>query len=187
MECGVPLRIVAGEGDDMGTGHVSLRAHDTERGLLSTPIMDIEQLKRDIADHGPSDAQVRELLEMVKANITADPGCYKQTNFCGMQCCIGGHIDIILNGMDLHRARRGAPNEINQITDVAIEAVGEDSAPWLFGTIRESDELEADEGDPEDPEFWPPDLSDEYAASHGTARALVGCKAIDRYMKERGI
>lgn len=141
------------------------------------PTLDIEQLKRDIADHGPSDAQVRGLLEMVKERILAEPETYSQVTFCGMACCIGGHIDLVINGRHAHQEHR-----MDEIADIARSAIGEDEFPWLLGSIRRpsmDDDMFA--------ELWPWDLSLEYVNNTNAGRAIVGCKAIDRYMKERGI
>lgn len=141
------------------------------------PTLDIEQLKRDIADHGPSDAQVRGLLEMVKERILAEPETYSQFTFCGMACCIGGHIDLVLNGKETHQK-----HYMEDIEHIAILAVGEDRCPWLFGSIRRPESHDGDE-----PGLWPLNLSLEYVNNTNAGRAIVGCKAIDRYMKERGI
>lgn len=130
----------------------------------------------------------REILEKVKERIMAEPLNYDQHDFCHMACCIGGHIDVILNGMESHLAKSRARNGVGEINDLATRAMGASFAPWLFGSIRPSDEIDYDEDDVNDPDYWPADLSDEYVeAGSGPNRALVGCKAIDRYIAERGL
>jgi hypothetical protein len=132
----------------------------------------------------------KELLEQVKARIMADPGSYMQTSFCGTQCCIAGHIDVLVNGAEFHNSRLTRQTfalAVEEIEKVANEALGEDESPWLFGTINtDEDENNADYEQPV--EYWPLDLCLEYVSKHTPAeRAAVGCKAIDLYIEERGL
>lgn len=143
----------------------------------------------------PTTLTPREILEKVKERIMAEPLNYDQRDFCHTACCIAGHIDVILNGSEVHAKRTSSNGGISQIDGIATAAIGEIESPWLFGTIKPECEYneEGDDGEPEQwdassGDYWPPDLSDEYVdAGRGPSRSLVGCKAIDRYMKERGI
>lgn len=131
----------------------------------------------------------REILEQVKQRITHDPATYQQTSFCGTQCCIAGHIDVILNGAEFHDERlqrQSFESAIEEIEDIANAALGETESTWLFGTIN----CYEDENSPDEeqcPEYWPLDLSIEYETVNNRGKAAVGCKAIDRYLEERGL
>lgn len=130
---------------------------------------------------------VRELLEEVKVRITADPSKYNQNTYCDTACCIAGHIDVILNGPEKHVSRGIKTQEaIMQISDIALEALGEPEDIWLFAQPRSLSEEDDDEED--DPDLWPRDLSVEYEnATTAAGRAAVGCKAIDRYLEEKAL
>jgi hypothetical protein len=129
----------------------------------------------------------REILEEVKRRIVADPGIYNQGTFCGMQCCIGGQIDVILNGLEAHNAHTRDRDGITFIADQALAAISEESPVWLFGQTN-TDVPDDDVPEDELSEYWPNDLSVNYESAETPAeRALVGCQAIDRYIKERGL
>lgn len=138
----------------------------------------------------------REILVEVKRRIVAEPGAYSQNEFCGTPCCIAGHIDVIVNGMEAHLSHEAVGIiGITGIDGIASGAI-DDPEAWLFGEcvddedleVHLKDEIDQDESDFPVPYYWPFDLSGEYnAAETPEARALVGCKAIDRYMLERGI
>jgi len=130
----------------------------------------------------------REILEQVKARIIAHPETYNQNSFCGTECCIAGHIDVIINGLEAHNARGSDGSWMKMVEDieqVALEAIKEPSPKtWLFG------QAEPDEEDnyEDDPDYWPLDLSQEYYEAETTLeRSKVACKAIDRYLEERGL
>lgn len=106
----------------------------------------------------------REILEAVKDSIRKNPNTYNQEDFCGTTCCIAGHIDIIVNGVEAHVKRPFA-----EIPEVAARALGLDDEPWLFGV---------------DWEVGPP-LPNPYTGSP-KQRAEAGCAAIDRYLAEIG-
>lgn len=131
--------------------------------------------------------KVLELLEEVKRRITADPGAYNQNTYCGTACCIAGHIDVILNGPEKHVSRGiNTQDAITQISDIALEALGEPEDIWLFAQTND----DPDEWDDEDlsTDCWPSDLSVEYVQARNAAeRAAVGCKAIDRYLEEKSL
>lgn len=128
---------------------------------------------------------VRGLLEEVKRRILAHP--YDQNDFCGTACCIAGQIDCVLNGEMVHNARGGKIDAVDTIEKLALEALGEKHTTWLFGCIN-AEEDEDDYGYEADDANWPPDLSIEYEdATTPEYRALVGCKAIDRYLEQRGL
>ncbi len=129
-------------------------------------------------------ATPRKILEEVKRRIVSDPGSYSQNTFCGSCCCIAGHIDCIINGHDAH-VNRPPSCAIWEIEAVALKALGESKSIWLFGQIR--DDFDEDQDDDDDPDYWPMDLGEEYEEKSGVDRATVACKAIDRYMEERGI
>lgn len=79
---------------------------------------------------------------------------------------------------------------ISEIEWVALDALGESAEIWLFGSTDNADDAHDDEYDEyeESPEYWPRDLSKAYEDAGGTkGRAEVACRAIDRYMAERGI
>lgn len=132
--------------------------------------------------------KVRELLEEVKRRITADPGKYNQNTYCGTTCCIAGHIDVILNGPERHVSRPPSA-AIEQISAVALEALGEPEDIWLFAQPMENVDVDEDWEEEEDcVDYWPRDLSWEYKAANNAAqRAAVGCKAIDRYLEEKAL
>jgi hypothetical protein len=46
---------------------------------------------------------VRQLFQIAKARILKNPAKYDQRTYCGTPCCIGGHIDIVLNCLRKHR------------------------------------------------------------------------------------
>lgn len=118
---------------------------------------------------------IRPLLEEVKRRITAHPHSYSQDDFCGMTCCIGGHIDVILNGEQVHRermSRRDHATSAVQIEMLANAALGVKDRPWLF--------------DPADE--WPFEVQEEYYdAKDEIGRSAAGCHAIDLYLEERGL
>lgn len=108
----------------------------------------------------------REILEEVKRRITAKPESYDQGDWCGTTCCIAGHIVAVCNLKKV--GRYDTPYVAAElIQDPNIEE------PWIF----------------ECP--FPGNLGRSYAAAYPSKdyprMAAVGCKAIDRYMKERGI
>jgi hypothetical protein len=134
---------------------------------------------------------VREILEEVKRRIRENPESYTQQSFCGSQCCIAGHIDAIINGLEFHIARTQTQSTRNAIIEeierVANSALGETDSPWLFGEVN-SDESENDPDDEQCAEYWPLDLSIAYdSESTPEGRAKIGCDAIDRYLDERGL
>ncbi len=133
---------------------------------------------------------VREILEEVKRRIRENPESYTQQSFCGSQCCIAGHIDAIINGLEFHNARtqtQSPRNAIDEIERVANSALGETYSPWLFGMVN-SDESENDPDDEQCDEYWPLDLSIDYDCEPTPeGRAKIGCDAIDRYLGERGL
>lgn len=127
----------------------------------------------------------REILEEVKRRIVADPGIYNQDTFCGMQCCIGGQIDVILNGLEAHNARTRDRDGVTFIANQALVAIGEESPVWLFGQTN-TDVADDDIDEEDQNDYWPNDPSINYESSETPAeRALVGCQAIDRFIAER--
>ena len=132
----------------------------------------------------------RELLEEVKRRIVADPGKYDQNTYCGTSCCIAGHIDVILNGSEKHISRGiNTGDAIDQIASIALEALGEPEDIWLFAQPMDVTDG-SDDWDNEEisTDCWPVDLSQEYEdATSAAERAAVACKAIDRYMQDRGL
>lgn len=135
----------------------------------------------------------REILEQVKTRIMADPESYNQGSFCGTQCCIAGHIHIVVEGMKKHMALQKWiwREAINEIDSVATAALGETESPWLFGQINtDADDNYYDDDYYDDDNYWPQDLSIEYGQYDQCdylERAMVGCKAIDRYLEQRGL
>jgi len=131
-----------------------------------------------------------ELLTKVKERIIAEPACYDQDGFCGTQCCIAGQIDCVLNGVEVHKARGANSSASDEVETIALRALGEPSRMvWLFGPICETED--DDDDDDEDRDWkWPLDLSVEYndalTKDDYAGLAQVGCKAIDRYIEQRG-
>lgn len=111
----------------------------------------------------------REILEEVKRRITAKPESYEQETFCGSPCCIAGHLLAVVR-----RRKSGMATGLPGV--MAADILGaKDDYPWLFTAI------------------WVgrPTLHNAYSRAKykgdHAGMAAVGCKAIDRYMKERGI
>ncbi len=140
----------------------------------------------------------RELLEQVKQRILADPKSYMQTSFCGTQCCIAGHIDAIINGAEFHNTRitrQTFASAIEEIERLDNDALGETDPPWLFGTINARDardkRISVAEGEAYVLEKEAHVRESSYMRYEltldGEGRVKVGCKAIDRYLEERGV
>lgn len=120
---------------------------------------------------------IRPLLEEVKRRITASPANYNQDHYCSTRCCIAGHIDVILNGSEVHESRVGKVGWTKasvQVSNLAEIAIGEPE-PWLFSAIWEDHD----------------DLYARYTQAEVLkdviAMAATGCDAIDLYLKERGL
>jgi hypothetical protein len=107
----------------------------------------------------------RTILEEVKRRIVADPASYNQQNYCGSVCCIAGHIDILLRGSRAHK--ESSDKNPCMIWIVAEDFIGERD-PWLFSGV----------------ESWPHDLG---LAWDNEDHVAVACRAIDRYIAERGL
>lgn len=73
--------------------------------------------------------QMKNLLSQVKERIKATPTQYNQTTYCGTNCCIAGHIDVILCGPKEH-----AKKDSYHVRRFASQALGLDrnDVPDLF-------------------------------------------------------
>ncbi len=133
----------------------------------------------------------KEILEEVKARITEKPGDYNQKSFCGTGCCIAGHIDVVVNGLEKHLSRSDDTvvswlDSVKAIESEGLKALGlpEGEHIWLFGSIDSG----INEDEHADPDYWPSDLAFEYeTARSADERAVIGGKAIDRYIEECGL
>lgn len=111
----------------------------------------------------------REILEEVKRRIAAKPESYDQHEFCGIRACIAGHIVAVAKRHKVAEKRGTAYAAGTSIKDEMGEDCHLFEASWtkypdLARLYRTA---------------W---MEDDYSRM-----AAVGCKAIDRYMKERGI
>ena len=115
------------------------------------------------------------------------PDQYDQNTFCGTTCCIAGHIDAVVNGLNAH-LEHGTSGTIS----AACIALNESGPIWLFGSTLDNETCEKlmERGEATaapDLSSWPPDLSLQYLdAQSPAAQAMVGCAAIDRWLEEKG-
>lgn len=113
--------------------------------------------------------KMRVLLEKVKIAVTAAPEKYNQGSYCGSACCIAGWIHLIEKGPKAHAKALN-----RSVVDIACKSLGltEGNFPWLFAADFSGCQS----------------ISKQYLEANGPKEeAAVACKAIDRYMKERGI
>jgi len=136
----------------------------------------------------PFDAStIRPLMEEVKRRLMLDPDRYDQNIFCGSPCCIAGHIDTLVNGLNAHLG-----HATGETITAACIALNEASPIWLFGATLDNEMCEKllEHGEATvapDPDSWPADLSLRYLdAQFPAEQAAVACDAIDRWLAEKG-